>query len=138
MAAPGGKPPYFPLPTPGDIVWCAFPETVGQPGPKNRPALVVRVAPTTHAVSVVYGTSRRTDKLFPTEIVLDPTDAGFALSGLSYRTKFDLAVQVQLPFDGTWFSPAPGPQINSPLPKMGVLHPGYMPAIAAAVKRIRP
>ncbi len=39
---------------------------------------------------------------------------------------------------GRKFHPLPAPQTNTPLPKMGVLHPSYMPAIAAAVKKIRP
>lgn len=86
---------------------------------------------------MVYGTSQKTDHIYPTEVVLDPTDPGFAVSGLSHRTKFDVANQVQLPFDSDWFEPAPGPQTNIPLPKMGILHPSYMPAIASAVKRIR-
>ena len=138
MAAPAQGRKFHPLPAPGDIVWCAFPQTVGVPGPKKRPALVARVASATHEVSVVYGTSQKTGHIYPTEVVLDPADAGFSSSGLSYRTKFDLAHQVQLPFNSVWFGPAPGPQTNSPLPKMGVLHPSYMPAIAAAVTKIRP
>lgn len=131
------KQKFYPLPIPGDIVWCAFPQVIGQPGPKKRPALVARVSPTTHEISVVYGTSQKTNKIYPTEVALDPTDPGFASSGLSHRTKFDVATQVQLPFDSDWFDAAPGPQINSPLPKMGVLHPSYMPTIAVAVKNIR-
>ena len=95
------------------------------------------MAPATHEVSVVYGTSQKTNRIYLTEVLLDPEDAGFSASGLSYRTKFDVARQVQLPFDSDWFEPAPGPQTNIPLPKMGVLHPSYMPAIASAVKRIR-
>ena len=32
------------LPAPGDIVWCLFPEIPDiQPGPKPRPALVMRL-----------------------------------------------------------------------------------------------
>ncbi|MYM98354.1 type II toxin-antitoxin system PemK/MazF family toxin [Duganella vulcania] len=137
MARPAKRRKFHPLPAPGDIVWCAFPQLAGVPGPKKRPALVARVASATHEVSVVYGTSQKTDHIYPTEVVLDPTDPGFAASGLSYRTKFDVAHQVQLPFDSDWFDPAPGPQTNIPLPKMGILHPSYMPAIASAVKRIR-
>ncbi|UTY56908.1 type II toxin-antitoxin system PemK/MazF family toxin [Massilia sp. erpn] len=129
---------YHPLPAPGDIVWCAFPQVLGEPGPKRRPALVARVSPGTHEVSVVYGTSQKTDRLYPTEIVLDPADSGFSCSGLSYRTKFDVAVQLALPFDSDWFAPAPGPQANRPQPKMGVLHPSYMPAVAAALKNKKP
>jgi hypothetical protein len=138
VAPAAKKRKFHPLPAPGDIVWCAFPQAVGVPGPKKRPALVARVAPATHEISVVYGTSRKTNQIYATEIVLDPADPGFSISGLSHRSKFDVAHQVQLPFDSDWFEPAPGPQSNTPLPKMGVLHPSYMPAIAAAVKKIRP
>lgn len=138
MASPQKNQKFHPLPAPGDIVWCAFPQVLGQPGPKKRPALVARVSPTTHEVSVVYGTSQKTHNLYPTEIALDPADPGFPSSGLSHRTKFDVAVQVQLPFDSDWFESAPGPQINSPLPKMGILHPSYMPALGNAVKNIKP
>jgi len=129
---------FIPLPAPGDIVWCAFPQVLGQPGPKKRPALVARVSPSTCEISVVYGTSRKTDALYSTEVVLDPADPGFASSGLSYRTKFDLAVQVQLPFDSDWFAPASGGQGHRPLPKMGVLHPSYMVVLTAAIKNIKP
>lgn len=137
MASQTQKQKFHPLPAPGDIVWCAFPQVVGQPGPKKRPALVGGVSPTTHEVMVVYGTSQKTDKIYPTEVVLDPADAGFSSSGLSFRTKFNLAEKVQLPFDSDWFAAAPGAQVNSPLPKMGILHPSYMPAIATAVKNIK-
>lgn len=129
---------FHPLPAPGDIVWCAFPQALGTPGPKKRPALVARVAPGTHEVSVVYGTSQKTRRIYPTEFVLDPADPGFPACGLSHRTKFDVAHQVQLPFDSDWFAPAPGLPTHLPLPKMGVLHPSYMAALAAAVQRIRP
>ncbi len=122
---------------PGDIVWCAFAQTLGQPGRKKRPALVARVSPATHEVAVVYGTSQKADKLYATEIVLDPGDGGFASSGLSHRTEFDLARQVKLPFDSDWFAVSPGPLVNSPLPKMGLLHPSYMAAVSAALKHVK-
>ncbi|MGV7211197.1 type II toxin-antitoxin system PemK/MazF family toxin [Oxalobacteraceae bacterium A2-2] len=138
MAPPAPARRFHPLPAPGDIVWCAFPQTLGEPGPKKRPALVARVSHATHEVSVVYGTSQKTHRLYPTEVALDPADSGFSSSGLSHRTKFDVAVQVQLPFDSDWFAPAPGPGVHSPLPKMGILHPSYMAAIANAVKRSQP
>lgn len=92
---------FVPLPAPGDIVWCAFPQLPRVPGPKKRPALVARVSRATHEVAVAYGTTQKTVQRYPTEFVLDPSDFGFAASGLSYRTKFDLAVIVQLPFDST-------------------------------------
>lgn len=123
---------FRPLPAPGDIVWCHFPQSLGEPGPKPRPALVVAVSLADHAVMVVYGTSQKTDKIYPGEFVLDPNDAGFADSGLSYRTKFNLSTQVKLPFSHGWFDQAPGFAGHIPLPKMGVLHPSYMAAAIAA------
>lgn len=85
-------------------------------------------------MTVAYGTSQKTDKIYPGEFVLDPNDAGFPVSGLSYRTKFDLNLnrQATLPFDHEWFDKAPGITGHIPLPKMGVLHPSYMRAVIAA------
>ena len=64
------KEQFNPLPASGDIVFCRFPQSVGVPGPKSRPALVVGVSKDDHAVQVIYGTSQRTDRLYPTEILL--------------------------------------------------------------------
>ena len=61
------------LPAPGDIVWCLFPEIPDiQPGPKPRPALVMRVESRTDGdvVSVVYGTSKHLDRLKTGETAL--------------------------------------------------------------------
>ncbi len=117
MAPAAKKRKFHPLPAPGDIVWCAFPQAMGVPGPKKRPALVARVAPATHEISVVYGTSQKTTLIYPTEVVLDPADPGFAISGLSHRTKFDVAHQVQLPFDSDWFEPRPGHKATPRYPR---------------------
>ena len=127
----------MPLPASGDIVWCLFPQIARNPGPKKRPALVVRVSPSTHEIAVVYGTSQKTEKLYATEIALDPSEPGFATSGLSYRTKFDLSRVVKLPFDSFWFGPAPGATTNSPPPKIGSLHPNYFPAMHVALKNLK-
>lgn len=127
---------FSPLPSIGDIIWCHFPQVpaLGYPGPKPRPALVVKVSPTTGEVAVIYGTSQKTNKIYPTEFVMDPSDRDFNASGLSYRTKFDCSVEVVLPFDSDWFSCAPIFPKNQPEPKLGVLHPSYIPALLAAVK----
>ena len=128
---------FQPLPAPGDIVWCRFPETVGVPGPKPRPALVLAAAKTEHAVIVVYGTSQKTQDLYPTEFAIDPSDSNFDVSGLSLRTKFDMAHQTKLPFDSDWFATAPGLLPSMPLPKMGVLHPSYVRLAREAAGRKR-
>lgn len=126
---------FHPLPAPGDIVWCHFPQTIGNPGPKPRPALVLAIAREQHAIQVAYGTSQKTHKLYPGEFVLDPSDAGFSVSGLGQRTKFDVGNRVQIYFDSDWFAPAPGQTPQIPLPKLGILHPSYMKAAKQALEQ---
>lgn len=125
---------YNPLPAPGDIVWCFFPQVLGKPGPKPRPAIVLALSRATHEVMVAYGTSQKVHKIYPTEFVIDPNDAGYSISGLSYRTKFNLADRHKLPFNSDWFGAAPGLSASLPLPKMGTLHATYMKAASAAQK----
>lgn len=133
---PSNKQKFHPLPAPGDFVWCHYPVSIGKPGPKPRPALVVRVAPSSHEVAVAYGTSQKAypPKVYPTEFVLDPSDPGFQTSGLSLRTKFDVNTLVQLPFNNEWFGAAPGLAGHIPLPRLGALHACYMVALQAAIK----
>ena len=128
---------YFdPLPAPGDMVWCLFPETVGRPGPKPRPALVLAVAPDLKAITVAYGTSQKTDRIFPTEFLIDLTEPNFALTGLSAPVTFDMGNQVQIPFNSDWVANAPSPSPNTPPPKLGVLPPSFVKvAKEAAIKR---
>lgn len=100
---------WTPRPRLGDIVECSFPQQVGVPVPKNRPALVLQVeeAPDDPAGSVVvvaYATSQNTTAVHPGEFVIE---AG-AKAGLTQATKFDLVNHHRLPFDDAWFAPAPG------------------------------
>ncbi len=131
---------FSPLPSIGDILWCHFPQApqLGIPGPKPRPAIVVAVSSSTNEVAVIYGTSQKTNRIYPTEFVMDPSDPGFSISGLSYRTKFDCAVEVKLPFNDDWFSAAPKWPSLTPLPKLGTLHPSYMPTAKAAASKATP
>lgn len=128
--------PFPQLPEPGDIVWCLYPElpgSPGQPGPKLRPALILKVSDADHEVMVVYGTSQKTDKIYPTEFVIRKTDPGFALSGLAHSTKFDMAVRIELPYDSDWFDLAPIKNGNATMsPVMGTLHPAYLSAVRRA------
>lgn len=125
---------YAPLPAIGDIVWCHFPQEMGIPGPKPRPALVRAVSCKRNLVQVAYGTSKKTGNLYPGEFVLDPNDKGFADSGLEVRTKFDVGNLVTLPFDSKWFAPSPLLKTGIPIPKMGTLHISYLTAVIAARK----
>ncbi|WPO98183.1 type II toxin-antitoxin system PemK/MazF family toxin [Pseudomonas sp. HR96] len=127
--------PFTPLPAPGDIVWCKFPERLGTPGPKSRPGLVIGVFDEERKVRVCYGTSQKTDRIYPGEFVLDPDDDGFPLSGLGARTKFDLNHTFDLAFDTDWFAMHSSLVPAIPLPKMGSLHSSYMQAIKKAQSR---
>jgi len=120
---------YFPLPTNGDIVWCLFPESLGVPGPKPRPALIIEIGADVKnrvVVTVVYGTTKKLDRLYPSEFNIVKTDrASFVLSGLAADTKFDFNHSVKLPYCSTWFGPAPGQQSPN-RPKLGVLAPNLV------------
>ena len=124
-------------PCAGDIVWCMFPDLPAlEPARKPRPVLVVKVfddeAPA-FGVSVAYGTSQRTDRLFAGEFAIrKQTDAvAYRLAGLSYDTKFCFNQMFQLPFNDTWFKAPP----NAPFgqtPKLGLLHPSLTARVSAA------
>ena len=120
---------YFQAPTNGDIVWCLFPESLGKPGPKPRPALIIEIGGDSKyklVVTVVYGTTKKLDRLYPSEFKIGKRDgASFNLSGLVTDTKFDFNNQVKLPYCSTWFGSAPGqPYVNQP--KLGVLAPNLV------------
>jgi mRNA-degrading endonuclease toxin of MazEF toxin-antitoxin module len=120
---------YFSLPTNGDIVWCLFPESLGNPGPKPRPALIIEIGAISNnkpVVTVVYGTTKKLDRLYPSEFKIEKADGpSFSLSGLAADTKFDFNHCVKLPYCSTWFGSAPGqPYVNQP--KLGVLAPNLV------------
>ena len=120
---------YFHAPTNGDIVWCLFPESLGKPGPKPRPALIIEIGGDSKyklVVTVVYGTTKKLDRLYPSEFKIGKRDgASFNLSGLVTDTKFDFNNQVKLPYCSNWFGSAPGqPYVNQP--KLGVLAPNLV------------
>lgn len=128
---------FFPLPAPGDIVWCRFPhEGAAGPGPKPRPALTIDVGTLRGepAVEVIYGTSQKLDRLYPGEFAITPEDgSAYALSGLSYPTKFNAGRPVFVPYNDEWFAVAPGAPFGQ-TPKLGVLHPSLLPRVAAAAR----
>jgi hypothetical protein len=127
----------FLLPEPGDIVWCRFPhQGFTAPGPKPRPALVIDAGRLgeSPAVEVIFGTSKRLDRIFPGEFAITPADGdAFALSGLSFATKFNTARTMFLPYDDSWFDVAPGAPYGQ-TPKLGVLHPALLRRVEAAVR----
>lgn len=129
------KKTFAQFPEPGDIVYCRFPEQVGSPGPKPRPALVLGVGfsgDEKDSVRVAYGTSQKVNDLHSGEFCITPADGpAFALSGLSYPTKFDLRNTQVLPYTEDWFAVPPNPT-HGQTPKLGTLHPKLMRRAQAA------
>jgi len=125
---------WWPEPVAGDIVWCHFPEHI-HPKPKPRPALILTTQEDDEGqlfVTVAYGTSQKTNRLYGGEFRIAKTDhpAAYASAGLSYDTKFDLKSALELPFNDDWFSVPPHAP-HGQTPKLGTLHPS-MVRIAAA------
>jgi mRNA-degrading endonuclease toxin of MazEF toxin-antitoxin module len=99
----------MPHPKAGDIVDCRFPEELGTPGPKERPALVLQVEEAVGIASgcvvvVAYATSQNLGRVYPGEFVIEAS----AGTGLTKPTKFDLTNRRRLPFDKVWFGSAVG------------------------------
>ena len=128
--------PAWSPPSPGDLVWCWFPElTAVTPSPKPRPALVVAVVTRDDGVvvHVVYGTSKRVDRLTAGQFAIhkDANPSAFALAGLAFDTKFDFKLLVELPWADSFFKVPPrAPQGQTP--KLGTLHPSLIRAAKAA------
>ncbi len=123
-------------PAVGDILWCHFPQAPELlPGPKPRPALVVRVDTREEGMVVVmaYGTSQRVDKLLAGEFAIRRAQnvAAFSLAGLSFDTKFNLKQVIELPWTEAYFKVPPLPK-HGQNPKLGTLHPSLMQAARAA------
>ena len=130
----------FPPPEPGDIVYCRFPQKgIPGPAPKPRPALVLQVGEVNGdpCVAVAYGTSQKIDRLHSGEFLISPADGdAFALSGLSFATKFDLRSVKELPYSEEWFRVPPHAP-HGQTPRLGVLHPGLMRRAKAAFNAAR-
>ncbi len=128
--------PSWKLPAPGDIVWCLFPQIPDmEPGPKPRPALVMRVESRTDGdlLTVVYGTSQNPTRLKTGEVAMTQAKhpAAYALAGLAFDTRFDFKVMVDLPWSERYFKvPARSPHGNTP--KLGTLHATVMHAVEVA------
>lgn len=123
-------------PTPGDIVWCRFPQLPKRnPGPKPRPALVLDVTELEDGtkVTVIYGTSQGLNRLYAGQFTIarQANAAAYSTAGLSYDTKFDFKQKIELPWNEDFFAVPP----NTPhgqTPKLGSLHASMMRAALAA------
>lgn len=105
--------PLSTLPAPYDIIWCRFPEheSLGQPGPKPRPALVrnvgIDVAHGYGEVEVAYGTTRlKTASRLYDFVVSKPAEMDQC--GLFRATRFDLDNVLWIPWAAEWTSSPPG------------------------------
>ena len=117
---------YYSSPKAGDIVQCRFPQDkIRQPGPKERPALVIDVeeyelpdGSREVFLTVAYGTSEDVDNRHPGELKIESSDPH---AGLSLDTKFDIGNRVKLLFDDAWFAPSPNRRFGVH-PKRGKLN----------------
>ncbi len=126
---------WWPEPTAGEIVWCHFPDNI-HPKPKPRPGLIISTKVDDEEnffVSVAYGTSQKTNRLYIGEFLISKRDhsAAYASAGLSYDTKFNLKRILELPFNDDYFSVPPLAPYGQ-IPKLGTLHPSMVKIAAAA------
>lgn len=131
---------WWPEPMAGDIAWCHFPDNV-YPKPKPRPALIILTKEDDEGrifVSVAYGTSQETDRLYRGEFRVTKGEhpAAYASAGLSYDTKFDLSKTLDLPYNDDYFS-VPNHAPHGQIPKLGTLHPSMVRIAAAAFAATR-
>jgi len=122
-------------PTAGEIVCCHFPDNI-HPKPKPRPGLIVSTIEDDEGhifVSVAYGTSQKTDRLYSGEFRISKGEhpAAYASARLSYDTKFDLRNVLELPFNDVYFS-VPFHTPHGHIPKLGTLHPSMVRIAATA------
>jgi hypothetical protein len=131
---------WWPEPTAGDIVWCHFPDNI-HPKPKPRPGLIIATMQDDEGkvfVSIAYGTSQKTDRLYGGEFRISKVEhsAAYAGAGLSYDTKFDLRNVLELPFNYAYFSVPPRAPLGQ-IPKLGILHPSMVRIAATAFAAAR-
>jgi hypothetical protein len=131
---------WWPEPTAGDIVWCHFPDSI-HPKPKPRPGLITLTKEDDQGsifVSVAYGTSQKTDRLYSGEFRITKSEhpAAYASAGLSYDTKFNLSKMLELPYNDDYFS-VPPLAPHGQTPKLGTLHPSMVRIAAAAFAAVR-
>ena len=124
----------------GEIVWCNFPGNV-QSKPKPRPALIVATKEDDDGlvfVSVAYGTSQKTNRLYTGEFRIGKIEhpAAYASAGLSFDTKFDLRNVLELPFNDDYFSVPPHAPYGQN-PKLGTLHPSMVRVASTACSALQ-
>ena len=131
---------WWPEPTAGDIVWCHFPDHI-HPEPKPRPGLILATKLDDEGllfVSVAYGTSQKTNRLYSGEFRITQSEhpAAYTSAGLSFDTKFNLKHALELPFNDAYFSVPPHAP-HGQNPKLGTLHPSLVRIAAAAYAALK-
>jgi len=131
---------WWPEPTAGDIVWCHFPNHIHLK-PKPRPGLIVATKLDDEGllfVSVAYGTSQKTSRLYSGEFRIAQSEhpAAYAAAGLSYDTKFNLKHMLELPFNDAYLSVPPHAP-HGQNPKLGTLHPSLVRIAGAAYAALK-
>jgi hypothetical protein len=88
-------------------------------------------------VSVAYGTSQKTDRLYSGECRISRREypAAYASAGLSYDTKFNLRNVLELPYSDSYFS-VPPKALHGQNPKLGTLHPSMVRIAATAYRAV--
>ena len=122
-------------PAASDIVWCHFPDNIHRK-PKSKTGLIISTKADDQGVifvSVAYGTSQKTDRLYSGEFKISKSEhpAAYTSAGLSYDTKFDLRNVLELPFNDAYFSVPPHAP-HGQAPKLGTLHPSMIRIAASA------
>jgi hypothetical protein len=101
-----------------------------------RPGLIVSTKQDNEGmifVSVAYGTSQRTNRLYGGEFRISKSEhlAAYASANLSYDTKFDLKNVLELAFNDAYFSVPPHAPYGQ-IPKLATLHPSMVRIAATA------
>lgn len=131
--------PISTLPAPYDIVWCRFPyhDSLGEPGPKARPALVRNVAQTSDGygeVHLVYGTTHMKHNFRKYDFVVSNA-AEMDACGLYRATRFDLDKIAWIPWAEEWFDTLPG--YTSPVIGRLTDHGTKLLQICASIKQVQ-
>lgn len=124
----------WPIPKPGTIMWCKFPERPRDaPGPKPRPVLVMEVSEEDCAVKVAYGTSQHLNQLYSGEFAIRKQQhlRAFLKAGLSVDTKFNLGHALVIPYNKEYFV-SPSSVVQSPV--LGIIDESLLPMVEAAFK----
>lgn len=126
---------WWPEPSAGEIVWCHLPDNI-HPKPKPRPGLIVSTKEDDEGmifVSVAYGISQKTDRLYSGEFRITKAEhaAAYKSAGLNYDTKFDLSKVLELPFNDAYFSVPPHAP-HGQNTKLGTLNPSMVRLAGAA------